>query len=330
MKKTFFVLFMALFFAAVVFAQPQTEEALTVYAYDSFLGEWGPGEGIVEAFEKATGIKVNLVGVDGAVELYSKVLYEGEACPADIVLGLSDTMNVDSSIFVNWKPSCEEDLAVPSKDGLIPFDYGIFAFIGDTEYFKTHQMPTSLEDLTKSEYKDKVILIDPRTSSVGLGLLTWTIEALGEEKAFQWWKDMSSNALTIGSSWSSSYGLFTEGEAPLVISYTTSPIYHVMYEDTTRFQALEFTNGHIQTIEYMGILKSSKNIEKAKAFIEFILTEGQEDIAVCNTMFPSNTKVELPDAFQYALKTSVLSYDTEELNNNMSSYLDRWALVMVK
>lgn len=262
--------------------------------------------------------------------MYSKVVYEGSSCPADVVLGLSDSIDVDQSLFLDWTPACMDSLSVDKSGNLVPFDYGYFAFIADTEYFKDHELPTCLEDLTKPEFKDKVILIDPRTSSVGLGLLVWTIEALGEDEAFNWWKEMKTNALTIGDSWSSSYGLFTEGEAPLVISYTTSPVYHVLYEDTTRYQALDFTDGHVHTTEYLGILKSSKHVEAAKLFCEFVLNEGQADIAVANTMFPANSSVELPSAFEYALMPSkTLEYDQKDFLSKSDEYLTRWAQTMV-
>ena len=330
MKKIVFLGILLVSVLAFGFAQPQTEQVLTVYAYDSFTSDWGPGSAIVQAFEEKYGIKVNLVGASGAVEMYSKVVYEGTSCPADVVLGISDSIEVDQSLFLDWTPDCMADLSVGKNGNLVPFDYGYFAFIADTEYFKEHELPTCLEDLTKEEFKDKVILIDPRTSSVGLGLLEWTIEALGEDGAYDWWKAMKDNALTIGDSWSSSYGLFTEGEAPLVISYTTSPVYHVLYDDTTRYQALDFTDGHVHTTEYLGILKTSKHVEAAKLFCEFVLTEGQADIAVANTMFPANSAVELPSAFDYALMpTKTLEYDQSEFVSKSDEYLTRWAQTMV-
>lgn len=331
MKKMLLVFVLVLCAMMPALAQAQLEQqTLTVYAYDSFTGDWGPGNDIVKAFEEQTGIKVNLVGAAGAVEMYSRVVYEGADCPADVVIGISDSIDADQSLFLDWTPDCMEDLSVEKKGNLVPFDYGFFAFIADMEYFKDHELPTCLEDLTKPEFKDKVILIDPRTSSVGLGLLSWTINTLGEDAAFDWWKAMKTNALTIGDSWSSSYGLFTEGEAPLVISYTTSPVYHALYEDTDRYQAIDFTDGHVKTTEYLGILKTSKNVEDAKRFCKFVLTQGQEQIAVANTMFPANGNVELPEAFKAALMPSkVVEYDTDAFVAKTDEYLTRWAQTMV-
>jgi len=305
-----------------------SQKEITVYAYDSFCGDWGPGEGLAKAFEEKTGIHVNLVPCDGAVELYSRIVYEGKACPADVVIGLSDSLDYDSSLFEPWTPSCAQDLIEYDKSSnLVPFDYGIFAFIIDT-YSNGVPTLTCLEDLAKDGFRKKVILIGP-TSSVGLGLLKWTVTALGEEKAFEWWEKMKDNALTISSSWSTAYGLFTENEAPVVISYTTSPVYHLMYENSERYQAVEFTDGHIKTVEYLGILNQSSCKDEAKQFCEFILTEGQNDIAVANTMFPANTATALAPEFSIALMPSKI-IDSSISVQQMTQYSRRWTELMVK
>ena len=46
--------------------------------------------------------------------------------------------------------------------------------------------------------------------------------------------------LTVTPGWSESYGLFTKGEAPMVLSYTTSPAYHMIAEGTEKYQAAAF------------------------------------------------------------------------------------------
>ena len=331
MKKIILLCVLIVCFLAPVFCGGASENTstkeLVVYAYDSFCSEWGPGNAIAQAFEEKTGIRVRYVELDSAVEVYSKIVFEGSACPADVAIGMSDTMETDASLFAAWTPECDADL-IPydRKSHLVPFDYGIFSFIIDTQS-NGAPAPTCLEDLTKDIYRNKIILIDPRTSSVGLGLLDWTVSAMGTEGAFSWWSRVKKNVLTVGSSWSSAYGLFTEHEAPLVISYTTSPVYHYMYEDTDRYRAVEFSDGHLETFEYLGILESSDMKAEAQEFCNFILTEGQADIAVANTMFPANTKTVLPEAFEKValMPAKVIKPGDRSVQQDI---LDRWARVM--
>jgi len=191
--------------------------------------------------------------------------------------------------------------------------------------------PASLEDLTHPRFKKNVILIDPRTSNVGLGLLLWTIQIFGEEGYLDWWEAMKDQALTITDGWSSAYGLFTEGEAPLVLSYTTSPVYHYTYENSTRYQALVFDEGHQATIEGVGMLRSSKRKEEAKLFIDFILSEAQLPIALANSMYPVNMNTPLAKGFAYAPKPEIsLRIESEVIEKNLDRWLHEWTEVMSK
>lgn len=340
MKKTTLIAVILLIVTMSLFANGSKEDKaelmkskeITLYAYDSFTGDWGPGTSVIPAFEKETGIKVNVVTAGNAVEMLNKVILEGDKCKADVVLGITDDMAEKAyDLFESYSSSYLSDipsnLLFDNTNRLLPFDYGAFAFVFDTE--SGIEAPKSLEDLTDSKYKGKVILIDPRTSSVGMGLLLWTYNEFGEDY-LSWWEKMKDNALTIASGWSSAYGLFTEGEAPIVLSYTTSPVYHVMNENTTRYQALVFENGHEATIEGLGILKSSKKKEYAEIFVDYILSEAQCEIAVTNSMYPTNSKTELPDAFIYAPKPAKLYKSGMLGEEKTAELLKAWTDLMTK
>ena len=308
------------------------DDVLTVYAYDSFASDWGPAGTLIPAFEKETGIKVNLVSAGDAVEMISRIELEGDNTDADVVLGITDDFAYRAYPYLESyntpiAESIPAELRFDSENRLIPFDYGAFAFVWDTECGL--EKPETLSDLAKPEYKDKVILIDPRTSSVGLGLLLWTYNIYGDGDEFNaWWEAMEDNALTIADGWSSAYGLFTEGEAPIVLSYTTSPVYHVLNEDTTRYQALVFPEGHEATIEGIGIIKGTDKRAEAEKFVDFILTEAQLDIAIANSMYPANTAIELPEAFNYAPKPDKLFRSGATSPEKTESLVNQWLQIM--
>ncbi len=314
----------------------EKDSPLVVYAYDTFVGDWGPGPSVVTAYEAAYGTKVRLVGSGDAVSMMNRLISEGASTPADVVLGISDDMASQILKTDLLRPYKSPNLAhIPAflhfdeHDRLLPFDYGNFAFIVDSERLDKSLWPASLADLASPRYKGKLILIDPRTSAVGLGLMLWTIEEFGEDGWLVWWQQVKANALTITDGWSSAYGLFTEGEAPLVISYTTSVVYHVLSEHTTRYQALLFPSGHQATIEGVGILASSKKGKEAERFVDFLLSEAQEQIAVANSMYPANEATVLPDAFDWAPKPKrSTTVDRARLEKNLERWLTEWTEVM--
>ncbi|MBQ3729171.1 MAG: thiamine ABC transporter substrate-binding protein [Spirochaetales bacterium] len=334
MKKVLSVFAVLTVAACFVFAQSVQEQksdqkTLTVYAYDTFCGDWGAAGSVIPAFEEATGIKVNLVASGAAIEVINKVRLEGKNTECDVILGITDDIADKAyDLLESYDSPCiqtiDERYRFDVQNRLIPYDYGAFAFVYDTE--SNIEVPTCLADLTKDQYKDKVILIDPRTSSVGTGLMMWTYNALGDQW-LSWWKTMTENALTTASGWSSGYGLFTEGEAPIVISYTTSPVYHVMWEDTTRYQALLFTDGHEATIEAAGIVKGTKHRSEAEAFIDFLLTNAQVDLANANSMYPVNSEITLPAAYDYAPVPEKIYTGSSE---KASELLKLWTDAIVK
>ncbi len=339
-KRTIFTVLLVLLLASCLFAQSAAEttggeRSITLYCYDTFSSEWGSGPTLIPLFEEETGIKVNVVSTGDAVEMLSRAIMEGDDCQADLIMGISDdqaSTAYESGIFTSYESpeltNVDDSLEFDPEHRLIPFDYGVFAFVWDSE--SDIPAPTCLDDLRDPVYKDKIILIDPRTSSVGLGLLLWTIDVYGEEGYLDWWKDVGANALTIADGWSSAYGLFTEDEAPLVISYTTSPVYHVLWEDSTRYQALIFPEGHHRTIESIGILESSDNKEEARMFVDFILTEGQAETAIANSMYPVNSTTSLPDAYQWApVPQKVFSMDTEYIAQNIDRWTTEWTEAMI-
>ncbi|MDD7201496.1 MAG: thiamine ABC transporter substrate binding subunit [Sphaerochaetaceae bacterium] len=316
--------------------QAQDESGVTVYATSSFCGDWGPGPKLAKEFEAKTGIKVNLVDAGSTGEMLTRLIAEKEAPVADVVMGISDNLApriYDAGILASYDaPALKEIpdfLEFDPQDRLLPYDYGNFAFVYDSEKLAPEDIPHSLDDLLDPKYAKKVILIDPRTSAVGMGLLEWTIEVYGEDHWLDWWKQMEPNTLTIASGWSSGYGLFTEGEAPLAISYTTSPVYHVMFDKTTRYQALIFDEGHNTTVEGLGLIKGAKHQAAGKSLIDFVLTDAQLDIAETDSMYPANASVKLPDAFDYAPKPEKnLFMDADVLAKKQNEWLDAWEKAM--
>ncbi|MBA7543613.1 hypothetical protein ES705_35948 [subsurface metagenome] len=63
-------------------AMPQAEDAekpdLVIYAYDSFVSEWGPAGMVIPKFEELHGIKVSIISVGDAGQVLSRAILEKE------------------------------------------------------------------------------------------------------------------------------------------------------------------------------------------------------------------------------------------------------------
>lgn len=306
----------------------QEEAKLVIYAYDSFAGEWGPGPVVVPAFEKATGIKVELIAVGDAGQVLARAIDEKKSPRADLVLGIDNHLLAKAAragVLSAYKPAGADKVPADLRLGedwlLTPYDWGAFAIIWDSE--RLAAPPASLEDLTKPEYARKLILMDPRTSTPGLGFLAWTSAVYGDRLA-DYWKRLSPSILTMSPGWDMGYGLFTKAEAPLVISYTTSPAYHAEYESAGRYRALLFPEGHPIQVEGAGILKGAAHRRAAEAFLDFMLGEEfQSAIPLTNWMYPVVEATPLPASFEWAPRPAkLLRVDPEGLADSERLALD--------
>ena len=302
---------------------------LTIYTYDSFVSEWGPGPIIEKIFEENFDTNINFVTVDSAAILLNRIILEGKKTKADIILGLD--MNIldeaeKSNLFENHQiEKLNEKLELPIKwesKKFIPYNFGYFAFVYNNKKFTN--VPKSMKELI-NRTEARIVIQDPRTSTPGLGLLTW-IKSIYGEKAQSEWKKLNKKIITVTKGWTDSYyNVFLAGEADMVLSYSTSPAAHIMFEDNNDFSAINFEEGNYLTIEFAGILKSSKNKIQANNFINFILTEEfQSVIPSTNIMYPVTKIKNLPEAFKSLETPKVLQLSPSLINENKDIWIEEW------
>jgi thiamine transport system substrate-binding protein len=301
---------------------------LTVYTYDSFVSEWGPGPAVKQAFEAACGCVLNLVSAGDGASLLGRIKLEGARSDADIVLGLDTGLVSDAletGLFMAHTIEADLDLPVEWNDPLfLPYDWGYFAFVGN----RGAAQPANFRDLAASDLK--IVIQDPRSSTPGLGLLMWVKSAYGDEAAAIW-EGLADNIVTVTPGWSEAYGLFLEGEADLVLSYTTSPAYHLIAEEDDSKVALPFSEGHYMQIEVAGKLASTDQPELADQFLRFMISDAfQSIIPTTNWMYPAAIPDGgLPEGFSTLIqpeKAILAPIDQADALRDLA--LDEWLRVL--
>ena len=318
---------------SVLPAFAQENGTLTVYTYESFTAEWGPGPQVEKAFEAECGCDLAFVSVADGVALLNRLKLEGSGTKADIVLGLDTNLTADAKATGLFVPHGAGMAAVDvpggwTDDTFLPFDYGYFAVVYDTQALETP--PKSLKDLVEGDPEQKIVIQDPRTSTPGLGLLLWVKAVYGDEAPAAWAK-LRSRILTVTPGWSEAYGLFTSGEAPMVLSYTTSPAYHMIAEGTDRYQAASFEEGHYMQVEVAGITTKGADNPHSARFMAFITTPAFQDaIPETNWMYPAGeTSKPLNPAFERLVEpTRTLILAPETVAANRKAWVDEWLAAM--
>ena len=301
-------------------------DTLTVYTYSSFTAEWGPGPKIKQAFEKACDCTLNLVPLEDGVAILNRLRLEGNHSKADLVLGLDDALISEakqSGLFAPH-PAKLDGIKVPGgwqDDTFVPYDYGYFAFVYDKSKLKTP--PKSLKELV--ERPDlKVIYQDPRTSTPGQGLMLWMKSVYGD-KAPEAWAKLAKKTVTVTKGWSEAYGMFLDGEADMVLSYTTSPAYHLIAENKPQYQAAAFEEGHYRQVEVAAKLKSAKQEKLADQFLQFMVSPAfQNEIPTGNWMYPV-IDTPLPKGFEQMITVAKpLAFSSDEVAANRKGWIREW------
>lgn len=300
-------------------------ETLTVYAPDYFTSEWGPGPVIEAAFEAECGCDLEFLPGD----LLPRLLLEGERTRADVVIGLNTDVTAKARASGLFAQHGQDNgaLTLPidwTDDVFLPFNWSYVSFVYDTEAVATP--PTSFEELLNAPEDLKIVIQDPRSSISGLALLLWVKAVYGDDAESVWGR-LAPRILTVTKGWSEAYGLFTDGEAPMVLSFTTSPAYHQIAESDETVKAAIFDEGHYAFFELAAKVAGTDQPELADRFMAFILSEAfQSAIPTTNWSYPSALATDKwPEGFQtLPAPATAIFYSENEAEALRDSALDEW------
>ena len=115
----------------------------------------------------------------------------------------------------------------------------------------------------------------------------------------------------------------------MVLSYTTSPAYHVVVDEDSTKKAAAFAEGHYMQIEVAARLAESDHPELAQQFLDFMTSQSfQAILPATNWMYPAYDAGDaVPDAFGDLIEPSeALIFAPEEVpeirENAMAEWLD--------
>ena len=305
---------------------------LTVLTYDSFATEWGPGPAIEKGFEASCACDLKFVTAGDGAAVLARLMLEGAGSAADVVVGLDTSLTAEataSGLFAPHGMTVANSLPVPFADAnFLPFDWGWFAFVYDKT--KVTDVPGSFEALAASNLK--IVIEDPRSSTPGLGLVMWVKAAYGD-RAPDIWSALADNIVTVTPGWSEAYGMFLEGEADLVLSYTTSPAYHLIAESDDTKAAANFAEGQYLQVEVAGKVAASDQPELADTFLAYLTgAEAQAILPTTNWMYPALTpKTGLPAGFETLIQPAEsLLMTSQEAGAARKPAIAEWAAALSK
>jgi len=311
----------------------QVPLTLTIYAYDSFVS-YGLPDTTNKIFEQKYNCKVDYRTYGGVGATLNRLILEKKNPRADLFVGLN--MNnlqkaLDKDVFTSYRPGnykvIPEKYRIDKEWRVIPYDGpNSLAIIYDSEKMKNP--PKSFEDLLKPEFKGKLILEDPRTSSPGMGFLLWTIAVYGENGYIDYWKKFKPTIFHIYPNWTSAFdtAFVKNKEAPMVLSYDADPAYFYHDNQSTRYKAVIPEEGGWLQLEFAGIVKGTKHKKLAEEYLDFMLSKNfQKEIPLHQWTFPINKSIKMPRSFDYAVKADkYVTLPAGDILNKSKVWLEKW------
>lgn len=324
-----------LFAAGAIFAcaGSKLENTLVVYTYEAF------PEPLIKLatdhFAEGFGVGLTFERFSDTGGVFNALVSEKADPNADVVLGLDTTFLeriLSEQLFEPYRPAgvdaIDEKLIVDRTFHAVVFDYGGVTLNYDTK--AVDNPPSSWSDLLDPAFEKSIILMNPATSSPGRNFLLFTILEFGQDGYLEFWAKLKPNILTITGSWYEGYGLYTQGEATIVLSYETSPAYHIEFEDTHRYANIFLDGMAYGQMEIAGIVADSKHRKNAERFMDYLLSaDFQREIPLNQFMYPVHNGVELPESFIESRGTRTLvSLNPSDVSKHVESWIKAWEAVM--
>ncbi len=310
------------------------DQALRIMTYSSFLQSWGAGPPIAELFKKETGIDIQWINAGNAGLILERLKFKRNIDQPDLIIGFDQFSIHEARKDFQWEDI--RGLNDLIKDPIIPkgskyhdflaYDWGPMTFI----YRQGSKLiPESLDDLLKPDFKNKLILQDPRMSSPGLQFLLWVLSVKGEDEGFKFLKELKKSIKIMPPSWSSSYSIFKMSEDSFVFSYFSSPYYHQKEEKDDSYKAVFFKEPHPVQVEYAAIPDFCRRCEQARVFAKFLMKDEVQKILMNkNYMLPVSQKVLNESDFFWPSNVEYLDpIESLRLINKKKELVNQWKSV---
>ena len=289
---------------------------LTIMTHDSF----EVSADLITKFENENNVKLVFLKSGDAGEVLNKAILSSDNPLADVLYGVDNTFlsrALDSGIFESYDSpllqNIPDDFKLDSKNTLLPVDFGDVCINYDKGFFASNNLavPTSFEDLLDPNYKGLLVMENPATSSPGLAFMLATVAHFGQDDFLNFWQKLTDNGLVVVGDWSTAYytnfsGSSGHGSQPMVVSYASSPAAEVIYAEKTLTDSptasITAPGMCFRQVEFVGILKGTKQRALAEKFIDFMLeVPFQEDMPLQMFVYPVNPEATLPQEFiQYS------------------------------
>jgi iron(III) transport system substrate-binding protein len=295
-------------------------------------------QGAAVAFERATGIKVNMTQ-KGSGEVLAQIRAEKDNPKGDIwyagtgdphmIAGEEGLTEDYTSPKLSELHAWAQNQWASSKKRSVGIYSGALGFSYNTELLKKKNLPAPVcwADLTKPIYKGEVQMPNPSASGTAYTMVATLVQLMGEDKAFDYMKALHANVNAYTRSGAAPVKAAARGETGIAVNF--------MHDGATEKNAgfpIEMNapcEGTGYEVGSMSIIKGGRNRTEARRFYEWALTpEAQRIYFDVGKLMqqPANKAAPLPPNAPDLSTIKLINYDFARYGSSAERkrLLERW------
>jgi len=280
---------------------------------------------LISAFEQQTGIKVHVRSNDGVV-LADQILQEGHSSPADVYLteNSPELMNLEEHGLLATLPKATTSqvpagYSSPARQW-VGVALRVSSLVYDPRQLKRSQLPASIFDLTRPEWKGKVA-VAPLDSDFP-PIVGAVIASRGGQAAADWLAGLKRNARVYQDE-EAVVAAVDRGDvaAGIVNQYYWYRLRLEQGAKATHSLVYYFGNndpGSVVNVSGAGVLASSKHRQAAERFVEFLVSPAGQRIITKGDDFEYPARPGTPPnaALPPFARVAHTTYDVKQLGDD--------------
>lgn len=215
-----------------------------------------------------------------------------------------------------FAPTIHEDF---SGDSFYGRDGSALALVVNTN--AASSTPTDWADLAGDEFRDQVIMPDPRESGTARDLIAAMVSTWGEEETWELFDDLFENGLDVQGPNGPALDSVVAGSHAVVFG----GVDYSAYSQIEAGEAIEVTfpeSGTVVSPRPFFILEDTNNPEAAQALVDFFLSQEGQEISAASHMIPAQPDVPAAEGNANLDDVELLDYSLEEIEETGDDVLD--------
>ena len=281
---------------------------------------------ITQAFEKQTGIKVELFRSGGSAILRRFMQEQSAKQIAADVLTTSDPAASNSlaeqGIFVPFKPKNFDkvpDEAKHPNGSWVGQRLNVITVYLRSDMIAEADRPKTWSDLTDAKYKGKMVMTDPSFTSLQLSVVATNAKNLG----WEYYEKLDQNDVMVVQGNQQVSDNIKRGERPIAVGALDS------YAAQDRMEGHNITTIYPADGTYVipsptAVVKGSPNPEAAKVFADFMLSDEAQNIFPKDGGYAARTDIAPPKDSPKISELKILPVDYGAIEKSSAEVKERF------